>query len=192
MRRDSRETVDHDIWLLGEDYQYYDYISSDKPLAQIRWMDDAKLFDQSIDAEIEALLRRRVDDHGAKRPGIAIFSEEGSAIIVEFKAPGVSLDEHANDISEYAHLLAAKSNGRLRKFYGYLIGDTINWRRMPGWTSFPVGKGYFRSTSLEDREVGRVSGELYEETLFLEDIVDRAKKRIGVYKDRLQVDFKSS
>ncbi|MET4324162.1 hypothetical protein ABIB90_001108 [Bradyrhizobium sp. JR4.1] len=30
------------------------------------------------------------------------------------------MDVHVGDLSEYAHLLAAKSGGRLRKFSGYL------------------------------------------------------------------------
>lgn len=189
MRKDSREVSDHDIWLLSEEYQYYDYIVSDKPLSQIEWADDVMLFEKDIDAEFEAILRRRADVHRAKRPDIAIFSKEGSAIIVEFKAPGVSMDDHTNDLSEYAHLLAAKSNGRLKKFYGYLIGDTINPLRMAGWTPFASGKGYFQSSDLLDPENRRVLGELYSETLFFEDIVDRARTRISVYKDRLQVDL---
>jgi hypothetical protein len=123
------------------------------------------------------------------RPDIAIFSKEGSAIIVEFKAPGVSMDDHTGDLSEYAHLLAAKSNGRLKRFYGYLIGDTVNRLRMSGWTKFATGWGYFRSTPLEDPESSRVLGELYAELLSFDDIVDRAQKRLGVYKDRLQVDL---
>lgn len=36
------------------------------------------------------------------RPDMAIFSKEGPAIIVEFKAPGVSMDDHIGDLSEYA------------------------------------------------------------------------------------------
>jgi len=80
----------------------------------------------------------------------------------------------------------------LKKFYGYLIGDTINRLRMTGWTRFAAGKGYFRSSPLQDPENDRVLGELYAETLFFEDIVDRARKRIGVYKDRLQVDLTRS
>jgi len=138
MRKDSLEVSDHDIWLLSEEYQYYDYIASDKRLSQIEWADDEKLFERDIDAELEGILRRRADVNELKRPDIAIFSKEGSAIIIEFKAPGVSLDDHVGDLSEYAHLLAAKSNGRLKKFYGYLIGDTINHLRMAGWTRFAV------------------------------------------------------
>lgn len=192
MRKDSHETGDHDIWLLSEEYQYYDYIASDKPLSQIAWNDQSLLFDSDIDQEFEQVLRRRSDEHGTKRPDIAIFDKEGSAIIVEFKAPGVSLDEHIGDLSEYAHLLLAKSNGRLKKFYGYLIGDTINRMRMSGWTRFPQGKGYFRSTPLQDPESDRVVGELYAETLFFDDVVDRARKRIAVYRDKLQIDLSQS
>jgi hypothetical protein len=77
----------------------------------------------------------------------------------------------------------------LKKFYGYLIGDTINRMRMAGWTPFVSGKGYFQTSDLRDPENGRSLGELYAETLFFEDIVDRAHKRVGVYKDRLQIDL---
>ncbi|MFZ3005175.1 MAG: hypothetical protein WA047_03290 [Phenylobacterium sp.] len=189
MRKDSVEILDHDIWLLSEEYQYYDYIASDKPLSHIRWDGDGLLFDAGVDEELAKILDRRSADHKGRRPDIAIFSNEGSAIIVEFKAPGVSMDEHIGDLSEYAHLLAAKSKGRLRKFYGYLIGDTINPLRMAGWTRFATGKGYFRSDPLPDPEHGRNLGELYAEILFFEDVVDRARKRIGVYKERLKIEL---
>lgn len=189
MKKDSRETFDHDIWLLSEEYQYYEYISSDKPLAQIKWKEGENLFDADIDREMAATLSRRADENAAMRPDIAIFDKEGSAIIIEFKAPGVSMDDHTGDLSEYAHLLAAKSNGRLKKFYGYLIGDKLNPLRMAGWTRFASGRSYFRTTDLPDPESGRNLGELYAETLFYDDIVDRASKRIGVYRDKLRIDF---
>ena len=79
--------------------------------------------------------------------------------------------------------------GKLKKIYGYLIGGTLNNLRMGGWTRFPTGKGYFRTNAIDDPENGRNLGELYSEVLFYEDIVDRAKKRIGVYKDKLKVDI---
>ena len=43
MRQDSNNCVDHDIWLLSEEYHYYDYISSDIPLGNIPWGDGGKL-----------------------------------------------------------------------------------------------------------------------------------------------------
>jgi hypothetical protein len=189
MKKDSRETSDHDIWLLSEEYQYYDYVASDKPLAQIEWNDGEKLFDADIDLEMKEALRRRADENAAGRPDIAILGKEGSAIIIEFKAPGVNMDDHVGDLSEYAHLLAAKSNGRLKRFYGYLIGDKINPLRMAGWTRIASGKSYFRTSNLTDPVTGRNLGELYAEVLFYQDVVDRASKRITVYRDKLQIDF---
>jgi hypothetical protein len=189
MKKDSHETSDHDIWLLSEEYQYYDYIASDKPLSQIDWKEGEKLFDEDIDAEMAATLRRRTQEHAAKRPDIAIFGKEGSAIIIEFKAPGVPMDEHIGDLNRYAHLLAAKSNGRLKKFYGYLIGDTLDPLGMIGWKKFASGRSYFHTSDLQDPDTGRTLGELYAETLLYEDVVDRASKRIGVYRDKLRIDF---
>jgi hypothetical protein len=191
MRKDSTETTDHDIWLLSEEYQYYDYIASDLPLANIKWNDDTNVFESDIDEALRKVLAKRTSDNGGKRPDIAVFSKEGSAIIVEFKAPGVSTDEHIGDLSEYAQLLAAKSGGKLRKFYGYLIGDSVNTLRLSGnWTPFPTGKGWFQSSELKD-PVTRVSlGETYFEILHFSDVIDRAKKRIGVYQDKLKLDFR--
>jgi hypothetical protein len=190
MRKDSTEVTDHDIWLLSEEYHYYDYIASDMPLANIVWKDDEKLFDSDIDEEFKKLLAKRADENGAKRPDIALFSKEGSATIVEFKAPSVSMDDHIGDLTEYAHLLAAKSGGRLVRFYCYLIGDTVNRLRLgSNWTRLPQGNGLFASGKLQDPDTDATLGQIYSEILFFDDVVDRAKKRIGVYKDKLKIDF---
>lgn len=193
MRKDSTEAADHDIWLLSEEYQYYDYIASDMPLANIKWNDDANVFESDIDDALGEVLAKRATDNGGKRPDIAIFTKEGSVIIVEFKAPGVSTDEHIGDLSEYAQLLAAKSGGRLKKFYGYLIGDTVNTLRLSGnWTKFPTGKGLFQSSALLDPDTRLPLGETYFEILHFSDVIDRAKKRIGVYQDKLKLDLRRS
>lgn len=186
MRKDSTEVVDHDIWLLSEEYHYYDYIASDVPLADIAWDNGEKVFDSDIDQMLSDLLARRADDNGGKRPDIALFTKEGAAIIVEFKAPGVSMDLHIGDLSEYAHLLAAKSGGKLKKFYGYLIGDTVNPLRLSSWIPFPTGNGWFQSSPLQDPRTRQQLGETYFEILHFSDVIDRAKKRIGVYQDKLR------
>jgi len=186
MRKDNTEFTDHDIWLLSEEYQYYDYVASDMPLAKIVWTDGNMAFESDIDQAFQELLAKRSDENGGKRPDIALFSKEGSAIIVEFKAPGVSMDEHIGDLSEYAHLLAAKSGGKLKKFYGYLIGDTVNSLRLGGlWIPFPTGNGWFQSSPLNDPGTRQQLGETYFEILHFNDVIDRAKKRIGVYQDKL-------
>lgn len=189
MRKDSDGCADHDIWLLSEEYHYYDYISSDVPLANISWGNDGRLFENDIDESFKELLAKRSADNSGKRPDIALFSKEGSAIIVEFKAPGVSMDEHIGDLAEYSHLLAAKSNGKLKKFYGYLIGDTVNPLRLTQWTPFPLGKGWFQSSPLIDPQTRQPLGETYFEILHFSDVIERAKKRIGVYQNKLNLNI---
>ncbi len=190
MRKDSTDVIDHDMWLLSEEYHYYDYIASDVPLANIAWNNGDKVFESDIDVEFQKLLSKRLDDNEAKRPDIALFNKEGSAVIVEFKAPGVPTDEHIGDLSEYAHLLAAKSGGKLRKFYGYLIGDTVNPLRLNGWTPFSEGQGWFQSNPLVDPLTRQPLGETYFEILHFDDVIQRAKKRISIYQNKIKLDLK--
>lgn len=185
MRKDSEEVVDHDVWLLSEEYHYYKYIASDVPLKKIKWTDDQELFDADIDDLVADMLARIDDENNKGRPDIALFHEEGSVAIVEFKAPGVSLDNHVADLTEYATLLAAKSGGKLRKFYGYLIGDTVNTNRLPGFEKLPGKNGFFQTITLRENVTDVSLGQLYSEVLFYGDIVSRARKRIGVYRERL-------
>lgn len=190
MRKDSNEVMDHDMWLLSEEYHYYDYIASDVPLADITWDGGNKVFDGDIDIELQKLLSKRAEENSGKRPDIALFNKEGSAVIVEFKAPGVYLDEHIGDLQEYAHLLASKSGGKLRKIYGYLIGDTVNPLRLGGWTPFSQGKGWFYSNPLIDPYSRQPLGETYFEILNFDDVIERAKKRIKIYQDKISLDLK--
>ena len=188
MGKDNIDFTDHDIWLLNEEYHYYDYIGSDKPLSKIPW-DKGMLFDSDIDEEMQKLLKNNYDNNCDKRPDIAIFDKEGSAIIIEFKSPGINLDEHTGDLMEYATLLAAKSNGKLKKFYGYLLGTSVNPNRIRGYYRFPNGKGWFGTEEIREHSTNTRLGELYSEILFYDDIVDRARKRLDVYKNRLKIDF---
>lgn len=187
MRKDSKEVASHDVWLLSEEYHYYEYISSDKPLKGIKWLDGKDLFEDDIDVVVSQHLAQIADDNAAGRPDLALFHEEGSVVIVEFKAPGVSLDKHDNDLIEYATILAAKSKGRLKKFYGYLIGDTINPIRLRGYNKLPGASGFFTTSDIKEPKSQAAIGQLYSELLFYEDIVNRARKRIGVYRDKLRL-----
>ncbi|MBI5751681.1 MAG: VRR-NUC domain-containing protein [Hydrogenophilales bacterium] len=190
MGKDSNESVDHDIWLLNEEYHYFQHIASDKSLASIPWNDTGKLFDSDVDSSLEALFAKNNQEHSKKRPDIAIFNQEGSAIIIEFKAPGVELQDHINDLYQYARLLAAKSNGKIKKFYGYLIGDTLDETRMPGsFKKFPSSLGYFDTGGISDLVTNKQYGELYIEVLFYSQFVERAEGRLKVYKNKLNIDL---
>lgn len=187
MRSDTAETFDHDIWLLNEECQYFEYISSDKPLSKISWDGEDLFFDSTIDKEIQEALKRNYDGNVAKRPDLAIFPKEGAAIVVEFKSLDENLDEHMGDLQEYANLLAAKSGGKLKRVFGYLIGNKLNPNRMNAFKKFPSGRGWFATLPIIEPDSGRVIGELYAEVLFYQDIVDRANKRLDVYRKRLNL-----
>ena len=187
MRKDSKEIIDHDIWLLSEEYQYFHYIASDVPLAKINLQGADNLFEPDIDDAMASLMKKNEDDNAGKRPDLAIFTKEGAAIIIEFKAPRINLDEHVADLMEYSQLLAAKSRGRLKQFYGYLIGDSLNPNRLRGYKRFPSGRGYFGTEDIIEHSTGTRLGELYSEILYYEDIVQRAEARLAVYKQRLNL-----
>ncbi|MCB1680963.1 MAG: hypothetical protein H6858_04060 [Rhodospirillales bacterium] len=189
MGKDSHEVDEHDIWLLSEEYHYYDYIASDKQLSKIAWDDGNLLFEEDIDSKLLEILQKNSAENEKKRPDIALFCKEGSAIIIEFKAPDVNLDDHLADLMEYAQLLAAKSKGKLKRFYGYLIGTTLNPNRMRGYKQFPNGKGWFGTEEIREHTSGERLGELYSEVLFYDDLLDKATKRIEVYRERLKIDF---
>jgi hypothetical protein len=188
MQATTEDEIEHDIWLLSEEYQYYDYIVSDRALSTIKTPDGGAFFEADIDITLQEILKARANENSRKRPDIALFTKEGASVIVELKAPGVPMDVHVGDLSEYAYLLNAKSGGKLRKFYGYLIGDTLNALRLTGsWTEFADGRGYFQTTELKNPETKAVLGELYMEILYYSDVIDRAKKRISVYQGKLGI-----
>ena len=188
MRKDSEEVSEHDIWILNEEYHYYDYIASDKPLSSLK-IDDKQLFEPDIDDGLKSIMEKNSKDSALKRPDIAIFNKKGAAIIVEFKAPGVSMDDHIGDLMEYAQLLAAKSKGKLKQFYGYLIGSKVEPRRLYKYTKFPSGRGFFSTVDVTEHETGASLGELYSEILFYDDIISRANARLEVYKEKLGLDL---
>lgn len=188
--KDNSESIDHDIWVLNEEYHYFEHISSDKSLSTIPWKDQGKLFESDIDESLEKLFAKNNQDHRLKRPDIAIFNQEGAAIIIEFKAPGVELQEHTNDLIQYARLLAAKSNGKISRFYGYLIGDTIDESRIPpNYTMFPSGMGYFSTDPIKDPSTRTEYGDLYSEILMYDQFIDRAENRLKIYKEKLNLEF---
>jgi hypothetical protein len=186
MGKDSDEVTDHDLWLMGEEYNYFRYVSSNKSLSTIRLDNGEPLFEDGADEGLEEICKNIGKGGDQKKPDIAIFLNEGAVVIMEFKAPDVELDYHVGDLTEYSRLLLAKSKGRLKRFYGYLLGTTLNENRMQFFTRFPSGRGWFATTRIEDNAGGRSLGELYMEVLFYGDLADRASKRLDVYRERLQ------
>ncbi len=93
---------------------------------------------------------------------------------------------------EYAQLLTAKSNGKLKKIYGYLIGTEINANRLSGYTRFPQGKGHFGTFPINEGTSGQPLGSLYAELLHYDDVLNKANKRLEVYRKRLNLNFEQN
>lgn len=188
MGQDSTQTQGHDIWLLNEEYQYFDYIASDKPLSTIKLPGNAPLFQPDIDDELNAIFARVNQTHQKKRPDIAILSAEGAAVIVEFKSPQEMMSDHVDDLMEYAQLLAAKSGGRLNRFYGYLLGSKLNEHRLRGFQPLVGEEGWFSTADVVEPKTRQKLGELYLELLYYNRLVERVDKRLSVYKNRLGIE----
>lgn len=58
MGKDSHEFNDHDMWLLSEEYHYYDYIASDMALKKLRWdVGNQLIYSDDIDEELTKFLK---------------------------------------------------------------------------------------------------------------------------------------
>lgn len=187
MGQDSTQTQGHDIWLLNEEYQYFDDIASDKPLSTMKLPSNVPLFQPDIDDELNAIFARVNQTHQKKRPDIAILSAEGAAVIVEFKSPQEMMSDHVDDLMEYAQLLAAKSDGRLNRFYGYLLGSQLNEHRLRGFQPLVGEEGWFSTADVVEPKTRKKLGELYLELLYYERLVERVDNRLRVYKNRLGI-----
>ena len=87
------------------------------------------------------------------------------------------------------NILCSKSKGRLKKVYGYLIGTELNANRLQSYNRFPNGKGWFSTSPITEHSTSTKLGELYSEILYYEDVVDKAEKRLEVYKRKLNLSF---
>jgi hypothetical protein len=132
-----------------------------------------------------------VGDLAVKRgPGVLVEQVEGDQIDVFGRALG---DLQAQNEAIFAvsrkQRLNWKSAGKLRRFYGYLLGDNLNpFRLGDSYTQFPDNRGWFGTQRVRNGD-GATIGSLYSEILFYKDIVDRASKRLEVYKKRIGLKF---
>ena len=124
----SDDVGNSDLWMLNEDYLYYQGVS-DQPLNQIE-IDGVKLFRNEITEEEERYLSSLGENRRIKRPDILLFPTERKCIIVELKTPEVNLAMHLDQIKKYANLLRNFTSEAflIDTFYGYLIGEALEPR----------------------------------------------------------------
>lgn len=128
----SVDTESSDIWLLDDQYLLFNGCS-EKQLDKIE-VNGVKLLKENLTDEERAFkVRHNMDggevDTGIRRPDILLYPEEGKCIIIEFKAPDVEVSMYLSQINKYAMMINNLSDDSLQihAFYGYLIGENINY-----------------------------------------------------------------
>jgi hypothetical protein len=188
-RTDSVNNEDHNLWMFGEEFMHFSYVSSDIPLKDVKLLNQ-KIFKDEI--ESDAALDSLKITKGRKRPDILIFKETGKVIIFEFKAPDVELSHHTNQIERYARLLAnfTIEDLKIKEFYGFLIGEKIDPMEVVGGFKPKIDEeGWFNPYTpiLSTKDHRTEIASLYQEILKLSEISKLASIRNGSFANRLGI-----
>lgn len=135
----------------------------------------------------------RLGDRLEKRPDIFLFPEEGKCILIEFKAPGVDVSLHLDQLPKYAKLIANYSKKKITQFYGYLIGENINRLDIPDRYNRAVYSGYWFNPSeiIKDLNTDFPIADLYQEIIPFSTIASRAEMRNRSFAEKLGIEEKS-
>lgn len=191
----SVDTESSDIWLLDDQYLLFNGCS-EKQLDKIE-VNGVKLLKENLTDEERAFkIRHNMDggeiDTGIRRPDILLYPEEGKCIIIEFKAPDVEVSMYLSQINKYAMMINNLSDDSLQihAFYGYLIGENINYDYIQEAESAFKEAAYLKYLFRPNYDVpgrfGRPTGNLYTEIIKYSDILKRAKLRNKIFLDKLE------
>ena len=191
----SVDTESSDIWLLDDQYLLFNGCS-EKQLDKIE-VNGVKLLKENLTDEERAFkVRHNMDggevDTGIRRPDILLYPEEGKCIIIEFKAPDVEVSMYLSQINKYAMMINNLSDDSLQihAFYGYLIGENINYDYIQEAESAFKEAAYLKYLFRPNYDVpgrfGRPTGNLYTEIIKYSDILKRAKLRNKIFLEKLE------
>lgn len=186
----STDALESNLWMIDEEYIHFEGVSEGK-LDTVLFRGEP-LFKKTLNPE-EKEYKIRVDgtDVGSKRPDVLLFPEEGKCIILEFKAPKVKVDEHLNQITQYATIIHALSSEKypFHLFYGYLIGeneDIYSIIDRDGDFVYSKSLGYvFRNHKRLADPLHRGEASLYMEVIRYSDLLKRAQSRNKIYTDKI-------
>lgn len=182
----------NDLWILNEEFVHFNGCS-DIPLNEIECGGE-KLIREDINIE-DALTSVGLDigHRLEKRPDIFLFPEEGKCILIEFKAPGVDVSLHLDQLPKYAKLIANYSKKKITQFYGYLIGENINRLDIPDRYNRAVYSGYWFNPSeiIKDLNTDFPIADLYQEIIPFSTIASRAEMRNRSFAEKLGIEEKS-
>lgn len=184
-KQHSAEPDKNDLWLINEDFIYFDGISEAR-LCDVR-VDNKKLFKKEFTLEENRYLNSLGEKRLTKRPDVLLFPSESKCIIIEFKAPEVNVSEHLTQIDFYANLIRNYTNDETQiiTFYGYLIGESIEDRDVRGRVSrFEHAYHldyWFRPSENVNGFDGRPNGSIYTEVIKYTTLLKRAQFRNKIF-----------
>lgn len=185
----SNNTSKSDLWLINEDFIYFDGCSEFK-LSEVL-IDNERIFRDDIDEYEEKMLNALGEKRQYKKPDILLFPSEGKAIIIELKAPNVNVSDYLNQISRYASLLRkfSKNKFELTQFFGYLIGEAIDNNDVrdhdADFRSSYHFDYLFRARKPVNGLDGQVDGDLYMEVIKYSTLLERAKQRNQIFIEKI-------
>lgn len=189
-RQHSADPNSSDLWLLEDQYLYYDGCS-EKELNKIK-VNGTNLLKKKLTEEEKAYKLRQEKDVGTRRPDVLLYPVEGKCIIVEFKAPDVEVSQHLDQINRYAMIIHNLSDPtfHFNTFYGYLIGENVDYDSIQESNSdFKQAanqKYIFRPNYIVPGRFGHKDADLYTEILKYSDLLKRAQDRNRVFIDKLE------
>lgn len=186
----STNALDSNLWMIDEEYIHFEGVSEGK-LDNVLFRGEPLFKKELTPEEQEYKIRLDGTDVGNKRPDVLLFPEEGKCIILEFKAPKVKVEEHRDQITQYATIIHALSSEKypFRAFYGYLIGeneDIYSIIDRDGDFVYSKSLGYvFRPHKRLADPLNRGEASLYMEIIRYSDLLKRAQLRNKIYTDKI-------
>lgn len=191
MPRHSEDTIDSDLWILNEDFIYFDGIS-EGVLSKVQ-VNGENFFEDDFTRKEDEFLTSLGEDRTALRPDILLFPSEGKCIIIEFKDPSINVSKYLNQINRYAGLILnyAKEKFNMSIFYGYLIGESIepmDVQLADGHFENAYQMDYmFKPADIVRSFSGRPNGSIYTEVIKYSTLLERARQRNRIFLEKLNM-----
>ncbi len=162
---------DNDLWMINEDYGYYNVISHESLASYICPKTNKKLLSNDFESSFSDNPILKEHFSNGRKPDLAVFYDNESIVIIELKKPNEKLSEGINQVITYAQIIASKMNKNENskipydKFYLYVIGSK-NMLLTAGnpYISRPLadGEGFFApGEKLMDLEAKNDTGATY-------------------------------
>ncbi len=174
-----------DLWLINEDFIYFKG-TSEGTLGDIK-INDHNLFKDNLSEEENNYRLKQQGDAKLKRPDVLLFPDEGKCILIEFKAPNVSVSDHLNQLNMYASLInnLSKEEYGFHTFYGYLIGENIDIDDIEDKDADFIEAYNFNYMFRPHKRIAgrfnKIDGSLYTEVIKYSTLLERAKKRNEIF-----------